>query len=228
MDVRNDRRVRIITGHYGSGKTEFALNYVRELKKEESRVMLADLDIVNVYFRSREREELLTKEGIDVISSSLRQDSADMPALSARIRMPFVDKACQCVIDLGGSEVGAAVLGRLRPDMNPEEIDFFMVVNLFRPETADVSSILRQKEGLESVLGFPVTGFINNSNLIHETKAEDILCGDAVLREVSAACGVPVRYTTCMTEEVADWQKVKEKASGIFFPMTYNIRAEWL
>lgn len=224
----NDRRIRIITGHYGSGKTEFALNYVRKLKKEADRVMLADLDIVNVYFRSREREELLTGEGIEVISSSLRQDSSDMPALSARIRVPFVDKGCQCVVDLGGSEVGASVLGRLRPDMEGEEIDFFMVINIFRPETCDGEAILREKENLERALPFPVTGFVNNTNLIHETRPEDILEGDRILREVSASCGVPVRYTACMCEEVKGWECLPALTAGEFFPMIYHMRAEWL
>lgn len=223
-----DRRIRIITGHYGSGKTEFALNYVRKLKSEADRVMLADLDIVNVYFRSREREELLNREGIEVISSSLRQDSSDMPALSARIRVPFVDKNCQCVVDLGGSEAGASVLGRLRPDMDGEEIDFFMVVNIFRPETRDVEAILRQKESLEKVLSFPVTGFVNNTNLIHETTSGDILAGDRILREAGAACKVPVRYTTCMCREVKGWEVLPSQVSGTFFPMVYHMRQEWL
>lgn len=223
-----DRRIRIITGHYGSGKTEFALNYARRLKKEAERVMLADLDIVNVYFRSRERAELLEKEGIEVIASSLRQDSSDMPALSARIRVPFLDKRCQCVVDLGGSEAGAAVLGRLRPDMEREEIDFFMIVNVFRPETCDAAAILKQKESLERVLGFPVTGFVNNANLIHETVPEDILHGDAVLRQVSRECSVPIRYTACMCGEVKGWEQLLGEVSGEFFPMEYHMRAEWL
>lgn len=223
-----DRRIRIITGHYGSGKTEFALNYVRKLKEKADRVMLADLDIVNVYFRSREREELLNREGIEVISSSLRQDSSDMPALSARIRVPFVDKNCRCVIDLGGSEAGASVLGRLRPDMDGEEIDFFMVVNIYRPETRDVEAILKQKENLEKVLRFPVTGFVNNTNLIHDTTPEDILAGDRILREAARECGVPIRYTTCMCKEVEGWECLPSMVSGIFFPMIYHMRQEWL
>lgn len=223
-----DRRIRIITGHYGSGKTEFALNYVRKLKEKADRVMLADLDIVNVYFRSREREEMLNREGIEVISSSLRQDSSDMPALSARIRVPFVDKDCQCVVDLGGSEAGASVLGRLRPDMDGEEIDFFMVVNIYRPETRDAEAILRQKESLEKVLHFPVTGFVNNTNLIHDTTPEDILAGDRILRKVTGDCGVPVRYTTCMCREVKGWEILPAQVSGIFFPMMYHMRQEWL
>lgn len=222
-----DRRIRIITGHYGSGKTEFALNYVRKIRREARRVMLADLDIVNVYFRSREKEELLSKEGIEVISSSLRQDSSDMPALSARIRVPFVDGSCQCVVDLGGSEAGASVLGRLRPDMRQEETDFFMVVNVFRPETCDEEGIIRQKEALEQILPFPVTGFVNNANLIHETTAEDILRGDRILRHVSRECGVPIRYTTCMCGEVKGWECLPAQTGGIFFPMICHMREEW-
>ena len=133
--ITDDKRIRMICGYYGSGKTEFALNYVVKLAKTSKRLAMADIDIVNVFFRSRERARELEALGIEVISSSMTQDSSDMPALSSQIVKPFRDKTYDYLVDLGGSEVGANVLGRYLPDIDPEEVDFFMVVNIFRPET---------------------------------------------------------------------------------------------
>ena len=89
--ITDDRRVRIITGHFGSGKTEFAVNYIRKLAKLVKRPAIADLDIVNPYFRSRQRAEVLENEGIEVISSSITTDNSDMAALSQKIMVPFLN-----------------------------------------------------------------------------------------------------------------------------------------
>lgn len=226
--VKDDKRIRMITGYYGSGKTEFALNYVDELAKVSKRTAIADLDIVNVFFRSRERAKVMEELGIEVISSSLTQDSSDMPALSSKIVKPFRDKSYDYVVDLGGSEVGANVLGRFHDDIDPQEIEFFMVVNIFRPETNSVEEICKQMELLEQKSGYPITGFVNNSNLIHETKLEHILQGDEMLREVTKRTGVLVRYTTCMLEEVADLEELSKRVQGEVFPMHYKMRESWM
>jgi len=226
--ITDDKRVRMITGYYGSGKTEFALNYISKLATTSKRSAIADLDIVNVFFRSRERAKELEALGIEVISSSMTQDSSDMPALSSKIVKPLRDKSYDYVMDLGGSEIGANVLGRYQPDIDPEEVDFFMVVNVFRPETGTVDEICKQKELLEEKSGLKVTGFINNSNLIHETKMEHILEGDAILKEVVEATKVPVRYTTCMLEEVGQCEELGKRVQGELFPMHYKMRESWM
>lgn len=266
--ITTDRRIRIITGHYGSGKTEFALNYIRKLndtlhnsaylntsedsikipnqirnneqrnanqiiqpqniQPQNTKLALVDLDIVNVYFRSRERTEMLEGEGIEVISSSIKQDNCDLPALSARITVPIYDKQYQYVIDLGGNDVGANILGRLKPHLDIQEVDFLMVVNVFRPETSTIKEVIREKEQLEQASNLKITGFVNNSNLIHETKQEHIIEGDGILREVSKITGVPIRYTTCMCEEVEDWKMLTTKVEGELFPMHYHMRETWM
>ena len=206
--ITDDRRVRIITGHFGSGKTEFAVNYIRKLAKLVKRPAIADLDIVNPYFRSRQRAEVLENEGIEVISSSITTDNSDMPALSQKIMVPFLNKEYDYVVDLGGSDDGTIVLGRLKEYIDPKETDFFMVVNVFRPGTGTVEEILNQKDILEKTSGLKVTAFINNSNLIHETKDEDILFGNKILEEVSQISGVPIKYTAVMSDEGLDIDKI--------------------
>lgn len=226
--VKEDRRIRIITGYYGSGKTEFAVNYAFQLAKVAKRPAIADLDIVNVYFRSREKTKEMEDAGIEVISSSVVEDNCDMPALSSKITVPFLDKSYDYIMDLGGSEVGAKVLGRFGDTIDKSEVDFFMVVNIFRPETGSVEEIIHQIELLEFTSGFKVTGLVNNSNLIHETKAEDIIAGDEFIRQVSDRTGIPIRYTTCMLDEVSDADSLKGKVGGEIFPMHYNMRKIWM
>jgi len=224
--VKDDKRIRIITGHYGSGKTEFAVNYAVALSKVSSRVALGDLDIVNVYFRSREKREELEKMGIKVISSSILGDSADLPAVSAEMTTPAKDSSYDYVIDLGGNDVGTMVLGRLKPIMKPEEVDFFMVVNVNRPDTSTAAGIIEQMRQLEASSGLKVTGFINNTNLIRETTAENIAYGDKILREASEATKVPVKYVTYV-EEVLD-EELPLGISGEVFPLKFYMRKPWM
>lgn len=195
--VADDRRIRIITGHYGSGKTEFAVNYVKKLRESvDGRVAIADLDIVNVYFRSREKKEELEEKGIQVIASNLDTAVADVPAVSGAMTMPVINKEYQYVVDLGGNDVGTLVLGRIKPLLDHAEADFFMVVNAYRPNTSTPEGIIEQMENLEYAAGLKVTGFINNTNLVRETTAECLLHGDEVLKEVTKRTGVPVKYVS--------------------------------
>ena len=221
--VADDRRIRIITGHYGSGKTEFAVNYVKKLRESvDGRVAIADLDIVNVYFRSREKKEELEEKGIQVIASNLDTAVADVPAVSGAMTMPVINKEYQYVVDLGGNDVGTLVLGRIKPLLDHAEADFFMVVNAYRPNTSTPEGIIEQMENLEYAAGLKVTGFINNTNLVRETTAECLLHGDEVLKEVTKRTGVPVKYVSYVKDVMT------EELSGELFPMEFNMRKTWM
>lgn len=225
--VTDDRRIRIITGHYGSGKTEFAVNYVTKLRESvEGKVAIADLDIVNVYFRSREKKEELEEKDIRVIASNLDTAVADVPAVSGAMTMPVTNKEYQYVIDLGGNDVGTLVLGRIKPLLDHSETDFFMVVNTYRPNTATPEGVIEQMEILEYASGLKVTGFINNTNLVRETNAECLRHGDEVLREVTKRTGVPVKYVSYVEELMTE--EIPEGLSGELFPMKFNMRETWM
>ena len=225
--VADDRRIRIITGHYGSGKTEFAVNYVKKLRESvDGRVAIADLDIVNVYFRSREKKEELEEKGIQVIASNLDTAVADVPAVSGAMTMPVIDKEYQYVVDLGGNDVGTLVLGRIKPLLDHAEADFFMVVNAYRPNTSTPEGIIEQMENLEYAAGLKVTGFINNTNLVRETTAECLLHGDEVLKEVTKRTGVPVKYVSYVKDVMTE--EIPEGLSGELFPMEFNMRKTWM
>ena len=225
--VADDRRIRIITGHYGSGKTEFAVNYVKKLRESvDGRVAIADLDIVNVYFRSREKKEELEEKGIQVIASNLDTAVADVPAVSGAMTMPVINKEYQYVVDLGGNDVGTLVLGRIKPLLDHAEADFFMVVNAYRPNTSTPEGIIEQMENLEYAAGLKVTGFINNTNLVRETTAECLLHGDEVLKEVTKRTGVPVEYVSYVKDVMTE--EIPEGLSGELFPMEFNMRKTWM
>lgn len=225
--VADDRRIRIITGHYGSGKTEFAVNYVKKLRESvDGRVAIADLDIVNVYFRSREKKEELEEKGIQVIASNLDTAVADVPAVSGAMTMPVINKEYQYVVDLGGNDVGTLVLGRIKPLLDHAEADFFMVVNAYRPNTSTPEGIIEQMENLEYAAGLKVIGFINNTNLVRETTAECLLHGDEVLKEVTKRTGVPVKYVSYVKDVMTE--EIPEGLSGELFPMEFNMRKTWM
>lgn len=223
--VEDDKRIRIITGHYGSGKTEFALNYSIKLSETSKKIAIADLDIVNVYFRSREKKKFLEDKGIKVISSCITSDSSDLPALSGEISVPIIDKSYDYVIDLGGNDVGAVTLSSLKPFFNKEEIDFFMVVNTNRPDTESVEKIIDEMKKLENSTGLKVTGFVNNSNLIRETTCETIKIGEEILKKVSEITKVDIRYTSYIKEIVKD---IKVEFLGEELPMDFYMRKLWM
>ena len=226
----DDRRIRIITGHYGSGKTEFAVNYTVNLAKlTDRKVAIADLDIVNLYFRSREKRDELEAQGIKVIYSTIHEKMADLPAIAPEIVTPVKDKSYEYIIDLGGNDVGTAVLGRLKPILDHKEVDFFMVVNTNRPDTANAEGILRHKDMIEAASGLKVTGFINNTNMIRETTEETILEGDRILQEVVRITGVPVKYTTYVAEVTGDLvSSLEKKVTGDVLPLKFYMREDWM
>ena len=223
--VQNDRRITIITGHYGSGKTEFAVNYSVKLSQISPKVTLGDLDIVNVYFRSRERKAQLQEMGIHVISSSIEGDSVDIPAVAA-ITSPVRDKSTRYIVDLGGNDTGTMVLGRIKPLLDLSETNFFMVVNTKRPNTSSPEGIIKEMKSIEGASGLKVTGFVNNTNLIRETTAENIAMGDKILKEASRLSGVPIKYTTYVEEVLHE--PLPEGLSGELFPMKFYMRKDWM
>lgn len=224
--ITSDKRIRIITGHYGSGKTEFAVNYAMMLRKlSNKKVALADMDVVNLYFRSRERQQELEEMGIKVISSSIEGGALDLPAVSAEVMGPMEDLRYDYVIDLGGDAVGARAFGRFESIIDREDYDMFMVVNANREQTCDVAGVLKHKDSIEGTTQLRVTGFINNTHLVRETTMEDILRGDRLVKKLQKETNIPVRYVSAM-ERLAS--KIDASVAGEVLPLHLMMRAEWM
>lgn len=225
VDTIKDKRIRIICGHYGSGKSEFSVNYIKTLNQNYDKVALVDLDVVNPYFRSREKTEELEKEGIRVISSSIKGSNADLPSLSGEINIPILDKSYQVVIDLGGDNVGARVLGRYREDIANDSYDMLIVLNANRPETHTPQQAITYIKAIEESAGLKITGIVNNTHLLKSTTIEDVMRGQKLAEEVAQELGIDVRYTACM-ESLAD--QLPEELRDKYFPIGMHLRKEWM
>lgn len=221
----SDRRIRVITGHYGSGKSEFAVNYAVALAKQGKQVCLVDLDVVNPYFRPREKVEELKELGVEVISSSIGGAAIDVPAVSASFLKPLHQKELDAVIDLGGDPIGARVLSRFYKDLQEEEIDVFFVVNAYRPETADLAGALSYLRRIEATARQTVTGLINNTHLMKSTKVEDVLLGQELTQALSKETQIPIRFVSCL-ETIAG--ELPNDIEGEIFPLQLYLREQWM
>lgn len=191
------KRLTIISGHYGSGKTNIAVNVAKEIAKTRENVALADLDIVNPYFRSKDSERELEQKGIRLICSLYANSNVDIPALPQEIYAITDDKSLTAVLDIGGDDRGALVLGRLADDIKQEnDYEMLMVVNKFRPETKDADSAIEIMREIEVASKIKFTGIINNTNLGEETDEDLILSSLSYAEEIAEKTGIPVVMTT--------------------------------
>ena len=192
------RRVTIFAGHSGSGKTNIALNYARALARAGLRTCIADLDIVNPYFRTKDSAAALAEEGIGLVVSPFANSNVDFPALPKEIYALVADRSTHVVMDVGGDDRGALALGRWTGDILAEgDYDMLAVVNASRPLTrtpADAVATLRE---IEAAAGIPFTGVVNNTNLGQQTRPEDVAASVPYAQTVADTLGVQVRFTCC-------------------------------
>ena len=216
-------RLSIITGHYGTGKTEFAVNLALALAAEGDNVMLADLDIVNPYFRSRERKQLLVQSGIQLISSSQACSDADVPALPAELLAILENQDVTGVLDIGGDPVGARVLARFRPKIIQEDYQLIYVLNANRPEVRTPETAIAYLRGIEATTGLTCTGIINNTHLCGETTEKEIRKGADLAAAVSQETGIPV---LCHMAEEHFAESLSDLSEPVF-PITINMKKPW-
>ncbi len=197
------KRVTLFAGHYGSGKTNIAVNYALMLKKREDDVAIADLDIVNPYFRTKDSMDVIEKAGIRLISSDYAGSNVDIPALPSEAYSLVQNKRLHAVIDVGGDDRGATALGRYVPYLLDENnYEMLFVINRFRPLTADAESTVRIMKEIESACKMRFTSLVHNSNLGAETTAEDIFSSVSYAENVSRLSGLPVKMTAAR-EDIA-------------------------
>ena len=191
------KRLTLFAGHYGSGKTNIAVNYALHLAKEGKQVCIADLDIVNPYFRTADSRQELESAGVELISPQFANSNVDLPALPAQAYKLVQDKRCYGIMDIGGDDRGALALGRYAPYIL-EENDFEMlfVANCFRPLTRTPQEAYEVLREIETAGGIPFTGIVNNSNLGNDTTAEDILAAQDYAAALCALCKLPLRLNT--------------------------------
>ena len=195
--MRNYKRITLLCGHYGSGKTNVAVNMAFDLKTKEPNVALADLDIVNPYFRAKDSRDELASAGIRLICSEYANSNVDIPALPQDMYAISDDRSLHCILDIGGDDRGALALGRLAPAILAEDdYEMLMVINGSRPLTRDAESTLEVMREIEAAGGIRFTGLVNNTNLGAETTADDILASLPYAEEISKLSGLPIVATS--------------------------------
>jgi hypothetical protein len=225
-ELLKDSRIRIITGHYGSGKTEFSINYALQLHKvTDQPVVLGDIDTVNPYFTTREQRATLEALGIRVVAQSMGLTSVDVPAQPQEIQGMFVQPGQHVVLDVGGDAAGAKIVGSYHRFLSKEAVDLFLVVNANRSYTQSADQVEHYIESISAAARLPVTKLVNNTHMIRETTLEDLQRGNQLILEVAERTGIPVRYTSgiqTFLEEGAD------SLAGTHFPIDLYVRPTWL
>ncbi len=195
--MKNLKRLTLLCGHYGSGKTNVAVNLAIHLKKQHENLVVADLDIVNPYFRTKDSLDDFEQHGIELICSEYANTNVDIPALPANMYRLTTDKNLTAVIDVGGDDRGAYALGRLVPEIKAEDnFHMLMVINGYRPLTPDAESTIEVMREIETACGLAFTGLVNNSNIGEETTAQNIRNSITYANEVSKQSGLPIVMTT--------------------------------
>ena len=192
----NEKRITLFCGHYGSGKTNVAVNFALWLKARHARVTVADLDIVNPYFRTKDSLPLFRAMEIGLIASPFANSNLDIPALPQEMYAVTDDRGLCAVLDVGGDDRGALALGRLAPAILEEgNYDMLAVVNRYRPLTRTVADTVAVLREIEAAAGMAFTGVVNNSNLGDETTADVVLSSLDYADGVAAALSIPVTMT---------------------------------
>lgn len=197
MILQNDKRIRIISGHYGVGKSEFASNYAIKLSKSKNRrekVAIVDLDIVNPYFTTRGIKEYLAKSGIEIIGPSSEATNADLPALPREIDSCFYDESYDVIVDLGGDAAGSKVLGRYSGHLEKIGYDFYYLVNVNRPFSEDFDGVYQYLLDIQNASRLKVTHIVNSTHLLYDTTLDEIKKGDLVCKQLSEKLSIPYRY----------------------------------
>ena len=195
--LTNQKRITILCGHYGTGKTNVAVNLALAMAKTSEKVTVADLDIVNPYFRTLDSAAAFDEAGIRLICSRFANSNVDIPSLPPDLYAITDDKSHRVVIDVGGDDSGAMVLGRLAPAITAEDsYEMYLVVNRYRPMTPDVPSTIEVLREIEAASKLRFSGIVNNSNIGAETTAQDVLDSMAFAEELSAAANLPLVATT--------------------------------
>lgn len=217
----SDRRLIVIAGHYGSGKTNLAVNYALRLAESGRSVTLADLDIVNPYFRAADAADVLRAAGAELIAPVYANTNLDIPALPPSIQGVFADRTRTAVFDVGGDDAGAVALGQYSRFFAEEPYEFYYVINgrrLLTETPEDCAALLAE---IENASRLRATGIINNTNLGCETTPQLVRDSAGFAAETARLTGLPLICTAAARPVAA------ELAGEDIFPLDLYTRTYW-
>jgi hypothetical protein len=217
-------RITVITGHFGSGKSEISINLAKKLNAEGKKVALVDIDIVNPFFCVRDFKDTLAKEGIDVIAAKPEWSNAELMVVPGEVSGIFVRRDTHFIMDIGGDDSGATVLGQYNGELLKTSYNMFFVINTQRPMTPDEKGIREYIRSIERSSRLKVTHLISNTNLSYETTVEEIIKGDEMVHALSEELGIPHLYTV-VRRDLAD--SLKGQLNGEILPIDIFMKTPW-
>lgn len=222
--IMNSNRINIFIGHFGSGKTETALNFAKEISKNSDKTTLVDLDIVNPFFRSSDADNELAKLNIKLIKPVYANSNSDVPALPAEINSVLQNRN-QCVIfDVGGDDLGSRAISTYKSSIETEDYAMYFVINTKRPNTSSFELIEKMLFDVESATRLKVTHLVNNTNLLKDTKACDILKGNDIIKSVAEKHKIEFAFI-CATTEMAN--EISSKTEDNILILEQIIKLPW-
>lgn len=219
-----DKRITLFTGNFGSGKTEISLNYALYLRENYKKVAVIDLDVINPYFRSRAKSELMKEHDIEVIYPK-ELKHADLPVITADIKKLLQNDEYYGVIDVGGDEDGATVLGSIADSVKETAYELNLVVNTKRPFTDNVEGIIKVKEKIETASKINVDNLVCNINLGDESNIEDIKKGYPVIKEASKQLNLPIKFIAIKKDLKGDLDNLNYVEE--IFPIDRLLKNPW-
>lgn len=191
------KRVTLFCGHYGSGKSNLAVNYALALRRQDLPVTLADIDVVNPYFRSKDSEADLTAAGVEVIALPFANSNVDLPSLPSAVYGAVERRDRFAVLDVGGDDRGATALGRFSPYILREnDFEMVFVANFYRPLTRTAEEAMEVMGEISAVCAVPFTGIVNNSNIGEITTADNVKSTFGEAERLARIAGLPLLFTS--------------------------------
>lgn len=207
-EAHSMKKVIILIGNYGSGKTEIALNMALKASEEGKKTQVIDLDRINDYFRMSDNVKLLEEGRINLVSPTFAGQGVTQTNMPAAVGSAFAQDWDLVIFDVGGDPAGALSLARYHQDfaqLAPGQLEVYDIVNVFRPMSETPEKILKLKADMEGFARQTVTGFVNNSNLMTFASADDLRRGYDAVRAASDMSGIPVVYTTGRSDILAEF-----------------------
>ncbi len=218
-----DKRVLIFTGHFGSGKTEVAVNCAMKLATQY-KTSIMDFDIVNPYFRTADAKEVLKEKGINFVSSIYANTNVDVPAVPAEVNTLFINKDQKVVLDVGGDDIGARALSAFREQIQNDEHEMYFVINVKRPMTDSAEKIEEIINEIQLSSRLKVTSLINNTNILKSSTGDEIIEGQLIIEKVSAKLGIPIAFTSGFYDIL---NRVRGKIAGEVLELEKFIKLPW-
>ena len=217
-----ERRVTVVCGHYGTGKTNLSINLALDCARRGEDVSLVDLDVVNPYFRSADYADVLTENGVRVVGPNFANTNLDTPSLPAAVRSTIAEGS-RVIVDVGGDDAGATALGVYYRTLAEAEPDVVYVVNRYRSMTTHADEAVQILAEIEAMSHLKATCVANNSHLKRETTETTILDSMGFAEEVASATGLPLRFTTAPRGlDFSQLNKIPD-----IYPVDVLVRAPW-